>query len=71
MSEKRTHDQFLQDVTEWARQDPTEPEQPEPMAWIPLNITERQVIIEQWHMDEGKPSQLCRMIEAKLKELNT
>lgn len=71
MSVKRNHDQFLHDLTDWCRQDPTEPEQVEPTAWISLNSTERQVIIEQWHMDEGKPSQLCRMIEAKLKELNT
>jgi len=42
-------------------------------TWVWKNLTreEEAVIIEQWHADEGKPAQLCRMIEAKLKEKNT
>lgn len=39
--------------------------------WVGLTREEEAVIIEQWHMDEGKPAQLCRMIQAKLKEKNT
>jgi len=40
-------------------------------VWKNLSREEEAVIIEQWHMDEGKPSQLCRMVEEKLKEKNT
>jgi hypothetical protein len=38
--------------------------------WVDLTREEEAVIIEQWRMDDGKPSQLCRMIEAKMKEKN-
>ena len=43
----------------------------EKREWVGLTREEEAVIIEQWHTDEGKPSQLCRIIEAKLKEKNT
>ena len=39
--------------------------------WVGLTREEEAVVIEQWHMEKGKPSQLCRLIEAKLKEKNT
>jgi len=62
LEEKRSHEQFLEDLNDWA--------EPDEREWVGLTREEEAVIIEQWRMDEGRPSQLCRMIEAKLKEKN-
>ena len=70
--EKRSHEEFLQDLDDWAKD--------EKPAWIPLKITERNRIIDEWNSlvectvratKEGRITMLCKMIEAKLKELNT
>jgi len=56
------------------------PQESEKPAWIPLNITERNRIIDEWNSlvectvratKEGRITMLCKMIEARLKELNT
>lgn len=39
--------------------------------WVGLTRGEEAIIIEEWRWMLGRPSQLCRMVEAKLKEKNT
>lgn len=39
--------------------------------WVGLTREDEAIIIDEWRWEIGRPSQLCRMIEAKLKELNT
>jgi hypothetical protein len=55
-----------------------EAELAEKPAWISLKITERNRIIDEWQSltksvkdTDIKATRLCKMIEAKLKELNT
>ena len=96
---KRTREQMLMDIREWARddsntgvasedesntdvasEDESNTDVAEKPAWIPLKITERNRIIDEWNSlvectvratKEGRITMLCKMIEAKLKELNT
>ena len=55
------------------------PQESEKPAWIPLKTTERNRIIDEWHSltdcvkatGDAQVTRLCKMIEEKLKELNT
>jgi len=115
--EKRSHEEFLQDLDDWAKDEGNtevahadesntpvatvgewgriewregvfpnlgaklymSPQESEKTAWIPLKITERNRIIDEWHSltnsvkatGDAQVTRLCKMIEAKLKELNT
>ena len=39
--------------------------------WVGLTDDETTLVIHEWRHQEGKPYQLCKAIEAKLKERNT